>query len=313
MFLKTDQSKLMVRCTKGGRRVAGSSTFDLTGRQLNESDFNFVLTKNCNMIDRNHKEADCAIRIPKGQSNMEELEGEAQQASLTSEAELSWDELTNHSQTFSDTSSVVVLHQEEIGSVVPKSIVQPEATRPTLVKVTSEFVRLGSPQASLQLSWEAESLLDTLPHTSKITRTSGSFRLPWSLEAVIRPDSPRMGWSHVVDLAERYYDYCWPAQKANQHHYKSGTYPTISPLSVAIMSDEYSEEDYADDPTEIIDRSGSVVAKTVRLPVSLASDMLFFIFKFLWPGKQQRPSDHASHGSAEGAVQPTAVLVEGSV
>lgn len=303
MFLKTDQSELEVGCTKGGCRVTGLATFDLTGPLLNLSNFNKISAINYNMIDRNQKEADCAIRIRSGLPDSQETEGQASWTLMASEAELSWDELTNYS--LSETSSVIILHQEEL--VVPRSIVQPEAIRTLPLKLASEFSRVGSPQASLQLSWEAESLMDT----DKIMVTSGSFRLPWSLEAVIRPDSPRMGWSHVVDLAERYYDYCWPAQKPDhQHHYKSGTYPTISPLSVAIMSDEYSEEDYADDPSDTIDRSGSVVAKTVRLPVSLASDMLIFIFKFLWPGKQQRPSDHAKNGPADVLAQP--ILVEGS-
>jgi hypothetical protein len=150
--------------------------------------------------------------------------------------------------------------------------------------------------------------MDTLPHTNKIIVTSGSFRLPWSLEAVIRPESPRLAWSN---LAERYYDYCWPAIKVSQNHYKSGTYPTISPVSVAILSDEYAEEDYAEDPSEWVDRGGSVVAKTVRLPVSIASDMLIFIFKLIWPGKHQRPSDYAVHARSE-VVGQQAVFVDGS-
>lgn len=300
----TNQSKWMAKRSKVGCRVAGPGVSNSWGFLQHESKLSEISFKNCKMIDTRHKEADCALRIRNSEIVPKEVLG-----SLNSDAELSWDELTNCSHTFSETSSVVVLHHGEIMPTIPKTIVQAEAVRPAQETLSSsEFSRVGSPQTSVQLSWEVESAMDTLPHTNKIIVTSSSFRLPWSLEAVIRPESPSLGWSN---LAERYYDYCWPAMKTSQPHYKSGTYPTISPLSVAIMSDEYAEEDYADDPSEWADRGGSVVAKTVRLPVSIASDMLIFIFKLIWPGKQQRPSDYAVHARSEGVTQK-AVFVEGS-
>lgn len=113
-------------------------------------------------------------------------------------------------------------------------------------------------------SWEEYGLFEGrctgLPGNNKFVLTSWSIQVPWSLEGVIRPESPRSVYHSVVE------------------------------------ADDVGEEEYQESICEkkAMPQKGSVVARTARLPLALASDVVVLVLRLLW-APPIRPSDPSSH------------------
>ncbi len=155
-----------------------------------------------------------------------------------SESCLSWEELTDAAVSLhvSEGSGCVVLYDNQSGL----------NSTSTLVLVDPCSTRSLSPQSTLS-GWEISSIWNM---RNKFVLTSQSFKLPWSLEAVIRPESP---------------------------------------VQQVPKSPDITKPDEEEPP-----KKSSVVAKTVRLPVALASDMLIFFMKLMWPKEQSSNTDIGS-------------------
>lgn len=162
--------------------------------------------------------------------------------------------------------------QEDVPTDIPRPI--PAASEQALLE--------GEP------TWELASMCEVtnhMGHNNKFTLTTGSFKLPWSLEAVIRPESPKFAWP---DFAERYFDYCLPTRGGGGGSAERWRVKESSCLaSMAIFEDDddlEGEEDYAEDQSG--SGNPSLISSTVRIPISLASDMLMLLFKLV-----RRPKD----------------------
>jgi len=111
---------------------------------------------------------------------------------------------------------------------------------------------------------------------NKFSLAGQSFHLPWSLEGVVRPESPSID---LLDLMEPFYG----RVNVEQH---SRLHLMFFDHKEDLCADDYafSEEDYADDicsQKQQLVRS-SVVGKTVRLPVALASEAVVFLLRLAW-------------------------------
>lgn len=144
-----------------------------------------------------------------------------------------------------------------------------------------------SDEASLNSGWNSLSQSDALPEpwsypghkSNKIVLTSQTFDLPWSLEAVIRPETPiheffcPSGSASSLYLDEPVAGSA-PARSGSVSISTMITQPLFNPSRLFLPSEDGYEED------EVLTQAvHSVVSRTVRLPVSLASHMVILILK----------------------------------
>lgn len=124
----------------------------------------------------------------------------------------------------------------------------------------SMLIRVDSPADTA--SWEECSVPEgccggLMPSNNKFVLTSRSIQVPWSLEGVIRPESP---------------------------HFFARTRPCIIECEEE-EEEECGEEEYQEAEMDSKGRragKGSVVARTVRLPLALASDVVVLVLRLLW-------------------------------
>lgn len=167
----------------------------------------------------------------------------------------SWEEIQSKRSGCSSVSNIS-FNDLEIISLPPIPAASPSIPSQVIMSqpVQPFYSTLVLSESSL-LAWETDVGVIG-PSTNKFVLTSQSLRLPWTLEGVIRDESPN------------------PFNPNDDFIHLSRT-----DLTRLLLQQQSGQLEEKSEPRR---RSRSVLARTIRFPLVVASDMVIFLLKLMW-------------------------------